>query len=59
MVLVLALLVVLLIAWVLGLGQVVHFNATLHVGGGLETLIVVLLVFALLAMLFRGRPFRI
>ncbi|HEX6508012.1 MAG TPA: hypothetical protein VF221_10300 [Chloroflexota bacterium] len=51
--LVLLLLVVLLVAWLLGLGQVVHFNAALYVAGGLQTLLIVLVIVALLALVFR------
>jgi hypothetical protein len=51
--LIVALLLVLLAAWLLGLGTVVHFNGALYVAGGLQTLLLILVIAALLAMVVR------
>lgn len=56
--LVAALLLVLVLAWLLGIGHMVHFSATLQAGGGLQTLLVLVLIAALVTMLFRSRRFR-
>lgn len=53
MALVLAVLVVLVILWLLGLGHFVHFNTTLHLAGNFRTVIMIVLVLALLALVFR------
>jgi hypothetical protein len=54
--LVLALVLILVLAWLLGIGHFVQFNASIHLAGGLQTLIVIVLVVALLVMLAgRGR----
>jgi hypothetical protein len=51
--LVLALLVLIVILWLLGVGKYVHFNADIHLGGGLHTILIIVLVVALLALLLR------
>jgi hypothetical protein len=59
MALLVALVLILLLAWLLGLGNVVHLDATIHVGGGLQTLLIIVVVVVLCFALVRGRPFRL
>ncbi|MBV9280835.1 MAG: hypothetical protein JOZ41_12195 [Chloroflexi bacterium] len=49
----LVVLLLIVLVWVLGAGNLASFNANLHLGGGLETLLILVLVVVLVAVLLR------
>jgi hypothetical protein len=50
---VLAIVIVLLILWLLGLGHFVHFDTTVHLAGNFHTIVVAVLILAVLVLVFR------